>query len=87
MSQPKPDTIYLFGTCLIDLIYPKAGVSAVQLLQREGVKVIYPQAQTCCGQPAWNSGYRDEARKVARAQIKLFPKNIPIVFRLALVRG
>lgn len=78
-SPPKPDTIYFFGTCLVDLIYPKAGVSAVQLLQREGVKVIYPQAQTCCGQPAWNSGYRDEARKVARAQIKLFPKNIPIV--------
>jgi L-lactate dehydrogenase complex protein LldE len=75
----KPDTIYFFGTCLIDLIYPKAGVSAVQLLQREGIKVIYPQAQTCCGQPAWNSGYRDEARKVARAQIKLFPKDIPIV--------
>ena len=75
----KPDTVYFFGTCLIDLIYPQAGVSAVQLLQREGVKVIYPQAQTCCGQPAWNSGYRDEARKVARAQIKLFPKNLAIV--------
>lgn len=75
----KPDTVYFFGTCLIDLIYPQAGVSAVQLLQREGVKVIYPPAQTCCGQPAWNSGYRDEARKVARAQIKLFSKAIPIV--------
>ena len=75
----KPDTIYFFGTCLIDLIYPQAGVSAVQLLQREGIKVIYPPAQTCCGQPAWNSGYRDEARKVARAQIKLFPKDLPIV--------
>lgn len=75
----KPDRIYFFGTCLIDLMFPKAGVSAVQLLQREGIKVIYPQAQTCCGQPAWNSGYRDEARQVARAQINLFPKDIPIV--------
>ncbi|CAG0910026.1 unnamed protein product, partial [Cyprideis torosa] len=54
-------------------------VSAVQLIQREGVKVIFPQDQTCCGQPAWNSGYRDEARQVARQQIKLFKKNIPIV--------
>ena len=79
MPTTKPDSVYLFGTCLIDLIYPQAGVSAVQLLQREGVKVIYPQAQTCCGQPAWNSGYREEALKVARAQIKLFPKSIPIV--------
>ena len=41
----KPDTIYFFGTCLIDLMYPQAGVSAIQLIQREGVKVIFPQAQ------------------------------------------
>ncbi len=75
----RPDTVYLFGTCLIDLFYPQAGVSAVQLLQREGIKVIYPQAQTCCGQPAWNSGYRDQAREVARTQLALFPKPIPIV--------
>ncbi|WP_287605058.1 (Fe-S)-binding protein [Thiothrix sp.] len=77
--QQKPDTIYFFGTCLVDLMYPQAGVSAMQLLQRAGVKVIFPPAQTCCGQPAWNSGYRDEARSVARAQIALFPKPIPIV--------
>ncbi|MDD5393563.1 MAG: (Fe-S)-binding protein [Thiothrix sp.] len=75
----RPDTIYFFGTCLIDLMYPQAGVSAMQLIQREGVNVIFPQAQTCCGQPAWNSGYRDEARTVARAQIALFPKPIPVV--------
>lgn len=75
----QPDTVYFFGTCLIDLIYPQAGVSAMQLLRRAGVNVIYPQAQTCCGQPAWNSGYRDEARAVARAQLGLFPKPIPIV--------
>lgn len=75
----KPDTIYFYGTCLIDLLYPQAGISAVQLLQREGVKVIFPQAQTCCGQPAWNAGYRKEALSVARAQLALFPKPIPIV--------
>ena len=76
---PIPDTIYFFGTCLVDLMYPQAGVSAMQLIQRAGVKVIFPPAQTCCGQPAWNSGYRDEARSVARGQIALFPKPIPIV--------
>ncbi len=79
MTQQKPDTLYFFGTCLIDLMYPQAGVSAIQLIQRAGVNVIFPPAQTCCGQPAWNSGYRDEARAVARAQIALFPKPIPIV--------
>lgn len=79
MTTSIPDTVYFFGTCLIDVMYPQAGVSAVQLLQREGIRVIYPQGQTCCGQPAWNSGYRDEARQVARAQIQLFPKPIPIV--------
>ncbi|MEZ5477368.1 MAG: (Fe-S)-binding protein [Thiolinea sp.] len=82
MNTPIPDrpaAVYFFGTCLIDLMYPQAGLSAVQLLQRAGVRVIFPQGQTCCGQPAWNSGYRDEARKVARAQIALFPKRLPIV--------
>lgn len=79
MNKTIPEEIYFFGTCLIDLIYPDAGVTAVQLIQREGVKVIFPQDQTCCGQPAWNSGYRDEARQVARQQIKLFKKKIPIV--------
>ncbi len=71
--------VYFFGTCLLDVIYPDAGVSAVQLLQREGRTVVYPQTQTCCGQPAWNSGYREEALRVARAQIGLFPEPIPIV--------
>lgn len=79
MNASRPEAVYFFGTCLIDLMYPQAGLSAVQLLQREGVRVIYPPAQTCCGQPAWNSGYRDEARKVARAQLSLFPKPLPIV--------
>jgi L-lactate dehydrogenase complex protein LldE len=51
----------------------------MQILQREGVEVIYPSGQTCCGQPAFNSGYRKEALKVARAQMRCFPKDIPIV--------
>ncbi|MGB5598557.1 MAG: (Fe-S)-binding protein [Thiothrix litoralis] len=78
-DQAQPDTVYFYGTCLIDSVYPNAGVSAVELLQRAGIRVIFPQAQTCCGQPAWNSGYRDEARQVARTQIPLFSKPIPII--------
>ncbi|MFI5400168.1 MAG: (Fe-S)-binding protein [SAR324 cluster bacterium] len=76
---PKPAEIYFFGTCLVDLLYPDAGLAAVELIERAGVRVIFPQGQTCCGQPAFNSGYRREAREVARAQLALFPKPIPIV--------
>jgi L-lactate dehydrogenase complex protein LldE len=78
-SDKKISEVYFFGTCLIDLIYPNAGMSGIKLLEREGIKVIYPQQQTCCGQPAWNSGYRDEARDVAALQLSLFNKDIPIV--------
>ncbi|MEZ5536499.1 MAG: (Fe-S)-binding protein [Thiolinea sp.] len=78
-TSERPEAVYFFGTCLIDMMYPQAGISAMQLLQHEGIKVIFPQQQTCCGQPAWNSGYRDEARKVARTQLQLFPKPLPIV--------
>ena len=75
----KPAAVYYFGTCLVDLLYPEAGMAGIKLLQREGLKVIFPQAQTCCGQPAFNSGFHEQARKVASAQVKLFPEDIPIV--------
>ena len=76
---PKPETVYFFGTCLVDMVYPDAGMAAIHLLQREGLRVVYPQAQSCCGQPAFNSGFPDEARAVARKQLRLFPKDYPIV--------
>jgi L-lactate dehydrogenase complex protein LldE len=76
---PKPEAVYFYGTCLMDTLYPQAGLAAVELIEREGVTVIYPQDQTCCGQPPFNSGYREEARAVARAQMALFPKPIPVV--------
>jgi L-lactate dehydrogenase complex protein LldE len=75
----KPVEIYFFGTCLIDLLYPQAGLAGMQLIRKAGVKVIFPDNQTCCGQPAFNSGYRDEARSVARSLLRCFPKDIPIV--------
>ena len=75
----KPEKVYLFGTCLIDLFYPEAGMDVVHLLEREGVEVIYPDDQTCCGQPAYTSGYHDEARAVAAAQLDLFPEPWPII--------
>ncbi len=75
MSQ----NIYFFGTCLIDLLYPKAGLAGMQLIRRAGINVIFPGNQGCCGQPAFNSGYRDESLKVARSLLACFPKDIPVV--------
>ncbi len=75
----KPSDVYLFGTCVLDLFDPEAGVSAAQLLEREGIRVHYPQDQTCCGQPAYTSGFPDEARAVAKRQLTLFPGTWPVI--------
>lgn len=81
MSQgsQKPEKVYYFGTCLMDSIYPEAGLAGLKLIQREGVQVIFPRGQSCCGQPAYNSGFPKEAKKVALKQIRLFTENYPIV--------
>jgi L-lactate dehydrogenase complex protein LldE len=75
----KPKQVYLFGTCIVDSFFPDSGMDAIELLEREGIEVIYPQGQSCCGQPAYNSGYKDEAKTVALAQVKQFPLDIPVV--------
>jgi L-lactate dehydrogenase complex protein LldF len=76
---PRPGAVYFFATCLVDLFYPEAGLAGLQLLRRAGLRVVFPTDQTCCGQPAWNSGYRDEARRVAQAQLGLFPEPWPVL--------
>ncbi len=53
----RPARVSLFVTCLVDLLYPEVGEATVALLQDQGVDVDFPAAQTCCGQPAFNSGY------------------------------
>ena len=75
----KPNTVYFFGTCLIDSLYPEAGMAAIRLIQRQGVDVVFPQNQSCCGQPAYNSGYPNEARAVALKQMQTLSKGYPIV--------
>ncbi len=64
--------VSLFITCLVDQLYPQVGVSMVRLLRRLGCTVEFPAAQTCCGQPAFNGGYVDEARSVARTMLDAF---------------
>ncbi|HSQ07349.1 MAG TPA: (Fe-S)-binding protein [Chromatiaceae bacterium] len=83
----RPRAVYVFGTCLIDTLFPQAGLSAMRLLREAGVRVIYPQGQTCCGQPAYNSGYRDEARRVALTQMAAFPRDLPVVVPSASCAG
>jgi L-lactate dehydrogenase complex protein LldE len=75
----KPSDVYLFSTCLIDQFTPQAGLDTVKLLEREGIRVHYPEAQTCCGQPAHSSGYPDESRAVALRQLNLFNEPWPVV--------
>ncbi|MBU5441988.1 (Fe-S)-binding protein [Paenibacillus sp. MSJ-34] len=64
--------VSLFITCLADQMYPHVGESVVRVLHRFGCEVDFPETQTCCGQPAFNSGYQDEAREVARNLIRAF---------------
>jgi L-lactate dehydrogenase complex protein LldE len=65
----KPDNVYYFGTCLMDMFYPQAGMAGIKLIQNEGVNVIFPQEQTCCGQPAYNSGFPAAAKAVAHPEL------------------
>ena len=64
--------VALFITCLADQFYPTAGVAVVEVLRRLGVEVSFNAVQTCCGQPAFNTGYREEARSVALKVLGLF---------------
>jgi len=66
-------------TCLCDAIYPEVGAAAVRVLERCGVAVDYPGGQTCCGQPAYNSGSHEEARRAARAMLRAFAESEYVV--------
>ena len=80
MSGSHPDAreamperhVALFVTCLVDLFRPSVGFAAVKLLEDAGCRVSVPRAQTCCGQPAYNSGDRTTARNIARQVIDAF---------------
>ncbi len=77
-TSPHPKTnfenksVALFATCLVDAMRPNIGFAAAKLLSDAGVHVVVPDGQTCCGQPALNSGALDDARKVARTLIDAF---------------
>jgi len=62
----------LFVTCLVDQLWPSIGTSTVAVLRQAGCEVVFDERQTCCGQPAFNTGYRNEARQLARRFIEIF---------------
>ncbi|NDY91345.1 (Fe-S)-binding protein [Ideonella livida] len=78
-SPPRPARVYVFATCVVDLMAPQAGLDVVGLIRRAGIAVDFPAGQSCCGQPAYTSGFNDEARRVAAAQLDLFVADQPIV--------
>lgn len=74
-----PDRVSLFVTCMVDQLFPQVGMAMADVLERLGYQVDFPEDQTCCGQPAFNSGYRDEARSVARHFLTTFASRERIV--------
>jgi len=72
LKEKAPLTATLFVQCLVDGFQPEVGESLVRILEHLGARIDYPADQTCCGQPAFNAGYRQEARRAARHFIDVF---------------
>jgi L-lactate dehydrogenase complex protein LldE len=86
IADPEPPLsqqqkhVQLFHTCLIDNFHPEVGIAVVEVLEKLGFRIDVPDGQICCGQPAYNSGFHDETRKVARHTIDVLSStNGPIV--------
>ena len=72
IARPEHPSVGLFATCLVDLFRPSVGFAAAKLLEAAGCRVALPRAQTCCGQPAYNSGDKADAKRLARRTIAAF---------------
>lgn len=70
-NEPRP-RVGLFVTCLVDLFRPTIGFAAIKLIEAAGCDVAVPASQTCCGQPAYNSGDRRDAQAIARQVVAAF---------------
>src|SRR6266850_3500462 len=77
VQRPKPKNmlVTLFVTCLVDQLWSGIGANCVEVLRRVGCEVEFDERQTCCGQPAFNTGYRTEAREVAQRFIRIFEES------------
>jgi L-lactate dehydrogenase complex protein LldE len=71
-ESPIGKAVSLFVTCMVDMLHPETGISVVKVLEYLDIDVDFPANQTCCGQPAYNGGYHDEAKDVAVEFLKVF---------------
>jgi L-lactate dehydrogenase complex protein LldE len=77
--MPVKTRVSLFVTCIVDQLFPQVGIAMTQVLERLGFQIDFPSMQTCCGQPAFNSGYPAEAGTVARHFLETFRQSEYIV--------
>jgi L-lactate dehydrogenase complex protein LldE len=77
MTPPVKASIMI--TCLGDMFFPEVGVAMVKVLRRLGVSVDFPEGQTCCGMPLFNSGYHGDAAAVAARTVRLFERSEHVV--------
>ena len=70
MSEPKRASLFI--TCLVDFLFPGVARAMVKVLRHYDVELEFPENQTCCGQPAFNAGFRGEARELALAFLDVF---------------
>ena len=80
-------TVELFIPCFIDQLYPETAYNTVKLLEKAGCKVKYNAEQTCCGQPAFNAGYWDEAKAIGYKFLEDFSDNVVVVSPSASCTG
>lgn len=73
----RPTRVQLFVTCIVDSLYPQVGEATVTVLERLGLEVCFLEAQTCCGQPAYNGGFWNESRQVAVHFLEVFEATAP----------
>jgi L-lactate dehydrogenase complex protein LldE len=78
-ERPTGRKVLLMSTCLCDAFYADAARATVEVLEHLGVEVVFPEDQTCCGQPAFNSGDWASSRKVAEHTAKVFAGDLPVI--------
>jgi len=78
-TKPVSHRVLLMATCLCDAFFPEAAQATVQVLESAGCEVLFPQDQTCCGQPAFNSGDFSASRRVARHTETVFAGELPVI--------
>lgn len=71
--------VILFPTCLVDALFPSVGIATVRILEKLGIQVVFKEEGICCGQLAFNDGFFEEAKEVARKLIDAMDEDLPVV--------